>query len=211
MKIEWELRRDIVHYGRLLYERRLTAGTSGNISVRLNDNAMLITPTGACKGMLREFDLIKVDIWTGRTTSEGRPSMETPFHLAAYRTRKDVGAVIHCHPVFATMLACSNIPPRTDLTPEGLMVLKDVPVVPYATPGSEDLAKNIGEALGDSKACLLQNHGAMAFGRSVEEAYYRVETLEMMCELTVRCDHYKGLRPLPPEEKAKILAMMKER
>jgi L-fuculose-phosphate aldolase len=109
------------------------------------------------------------------------------------------------------VLACSNIPPRTDLTPEGLMVLKDVPVVPYATPGSEQLAKNIGEALGGSNACLLENHGAIAVGRSVEEAYYRIETLEMMSELTVRCEHYKGLRALPPEEKDRILAMMKEK
>lgn len=211
MKIEWELRRDVVHYGRLLYERRLTAGTSGNISARVSDGAIMITPTGVCKGMLREYDLIRIDIGTGRTTSEGRPSMETPFHLAAYRARKDTCAVIHCHPVFATVLACSNIPPRTDLTPEGLMVLKDVPVVPYATPGSEQLAKNIGEALGGSNACLLENHGAIAVGRSVEEAYYRIETLEMMSELTVRCEHYKGLRALPPEEKDRILAMMKEK
>ncbi|HVO78024.1 MAG TPA: class II aldolase/adducin family protein [Methanomassiliicoccales archaeon] len=211
MKIEWELRRDVVHFGRLLYERRLTAGTSGNISARVNEGTMLITPTGACKGMLREFDLIKVDIASGRTMSEGRPSMETPFHLAAYRARKDVGAVIHCHPVFATVLACSNVAPRTDLTPEGLMVLKDVPVVPYATPGSEDLARNIQTALGGANACLLENHGAMAVGRSMEEAYYRIETLETMSELTVRCEHYKGLRPLPPDEKTRILDMMKEK
>ncbi len=207
MKIEWELRRDIVHYGRLLYERRLTTGTSGNVSVRLNDGTMLITPTGVCKGMLREYDLIKVDIGTGRTVSEGKPSMETPFHQAAYLARRNVGAVIHCHPIFATVLACSNVPPRTDLTPEGLMVLKDVPVIPYAQPGSEALARNIGEALGKASACLLENHGAIAVGRSVEEAYHRIETLETLSELTVRCEHYKGLRPLPPEERQKILDM----
>jgi L-fuculose-phosphate aldolase len=91
------------------------------------------------------------------------------------------------------------------------MVLKDVPVVPYATPGSEALARNIGEALGGANACLLENHGAIAVGRSVEEAYYRVETLEMMSELTVRCEHHKGLRTLPPEEKSRILALMKEK
>jgi L-fuculose-phosphate aldolase len=78
-------------------------------------------------------------------------------------------------------------------------------------PGSEDLARNIEMAIGGANACLLESHGAIAVGRSVEEAYYRAETLETLSELTVRCEHHKGLRPLPQEERQRILATMKEK
>ena len=209
MKIEWEVRRDIVRYGKMLYERKLTVGTSGNISARVSDDAMVITPSGACKGMMREYDLVRMDILAGRVTSGGKPSMETPFHLEMYRGRKDVGAVVHCHPLFSTILACAGEKPRPDLTPEGLMVLgAEVPLVPYATPGTEELARRLRETAIKGNAFLLENHGAIAVGRDLGEAFYRMETLEFLAELQVRSVGPRNLRSLPKEEADRILAIM---
>jgi len=209
MKIEWEVRRDIVRYGKMLYERKLTVGTSGNISARVSDDAMVITPSGACKGMMREYDLVRMDILAGRVTSGGKPSMETPFHLEMYRGRKDVGAVVHCHPLFSTILACAGEKPRSDLTPEGLMVLgAEVPLVPYATPGTEELARRLRETAIKGNAFLLENHGAIAVGRDLGEAFYRMETLEFLAELQVRSAGPRDLRSLPKEEADRIPAIM---
>ena len=95
--MENELRKDIVRTGRLLYDRRLTFASGGNISARMGDE-MLITPSGVCKGMMAADDIVKVDIPSGETLGEGRPSIETRFHLRFYRERDGVRAVVHCHP-----------------------------------------------------------------------------------------------------------------
>ena len=210
MKIEGELRKEIVEFGRMLYERRMLTGTSGNISGRVNEEAIIITPTGACKGNLKAYDLIRMLIANGEVTAGGKPSMETPFHLAFYRNRPDVGAVIHCHPMFCTILSVAGESVRTDLTPEGLMVLGEVAMVPYATPGSNALATNLGSAMMGHNAFILENHGAICIGKDMAEAHHRMETLEFMAELQCRAQETGRLRPLPEDEKERILAMMRK-
>ncbi|HXZ24229.1 MAG TPA: class II aldolase/adducin family protein [Methanomassiliicoccales archaeon] len=189
-------------YGKLLYDRKLTVGTAGNLSARSGD-AIVITPTGVCKGLMHEYDLIRMEISTGRVTAGGRPSMETPFHLAFYRNRADVGAVIHCHPLYCTVLASAKKKLRADITPEGIMVLDEVQTVPYATPGSEELAHNLIEAMQKGNGFLLENHGAIAVGKDVAEAYYRMETMEFLAEMQVK-GASTGLAPLPEEEANRI-------
>jgi len=191
-----------VNYGKLLYDRKLTVGTAGNLSARSGD-AIVITPTGVCKGLMHEYDLIRMEISTGRVTAGGRPSMETPFHLAFYRNRADVGAVIHCHPLYCTVLASAKKKLRADITPEGIMVLDEVQTVPYATPGSEELAHNLIEAMQKGNGFLLENHGAIAVGKDVAEAYYRMETMEFLAEMQVK-GASTGLAPLPEEEANRI-------
>ncbi len=88
-------RKELVHYGKLLYEKGLVSGLAGNISLRMEGGRMLITPSGVCKGMLEAEKLVEIDIATGEVAAGGRPSIETPFHLAFYRGRPDVGAVVH--------------------------------------------------------------------------------------------------------------------
>jgi L-fuculose-phosphate aldolase len=207
MKIEGELRKEIVDSGRELYQLRLMTGTGGNISGRIDDKAIIITPSGVCKGKLKAYDLIRMLIETGEVTAGGKPSMETPFHLAFYRQRKDVGAVIHCHPLFCTVLSVTGETVRTDLTPEGLMVLKKVAFIPYATPGSEQLAKNLAVGMNGHDAFILENHGAITVGKDIPDACHKMETLEFLAELQVRArgnDHLKGLTA---EEMGRILAM----
>jgi L-fuculose-phosphate aldolase len=199
-------RREIVEYGRLLYQKGLTVGTAGNISARGENDTMLITPTSTCKGMLDEDRLVVIDIKDGKTLSGGRPSIETPFHLAFYRARPEINAVIHTHPVYCTALAVKGLKVQPGLTPEGLLVLgREVPMVPYATPGTDDLAKALSDALRTSDSFLLEKHGAIAVGRNMTEAFHRMETLEFMAQLQFNLSALGGAEPLPDDEVDRIL------
>lgn len=195
---------DVVRYGRLLYEKGLTNGTGGNISARVGD-MMVITPSGSCKGILDQNELVTVDIVSGKAVS-GKPSMETPFHLTVYRNRPDVKGVVHVHPRFCTVLACASVPVDPALTPEGLMVLgRRVPLIPYATPGSDDLAMMLGREVESADAFLLESHGAIAVGKELKDAFHRMETLEAHAELQYRLALLRKGRPLPEEEVRRIL------
>lgn len=206
-RTEGEVRRELADYGRRLYEKRLLTGLGGNISARIDDEAILISPSGVCKGDLRPSDLIRMLVADGKVTAGGRPSMETPFHLAFYRGREDVGAVVHAHPLFCTVLATANQNVRTDLTPEGLLLLGRVGLVPYATPGSAELAERLQERLRQHDAFILQSHGAITVGKDIADAYFKMETLEFLAELQVRTEGVNGAKPLSPDEAEKVLAM----
>ncbi len=206
---EEDARRQLAATGRLAFERRLTFGSGGNISCRLDERTMLITPSGTCKGMLAPEQMIRVDIETGEH-SGGRPSMETPFHSGIYRSRPEVGAIIHCHPLSCTALAVLGRRLRTALTPEGLMVLGDfVPIVAYGTPGSDDLADKLVRQLGVSRACLMQSHGALAVGRDLQDAFNRMETMEYMASLQLMVERTGDVKDLPEQEVKHILSMAK--
>jgi len=199
-------RREIVEYGKLLYQKGLTVGTAGNISLRGEGRTMLITPTNTCKGMLEEDRLVLIDLDDGKVLGGGRPSIETPFHMALYRARPEVNAVIHTHPVYCTAMAVKGIRIQPGLTPEGLLVLgREVPMVPYATPGTDDLAKVLSETSGNATAFLLEKHGAITVGKDMAEAFHRMETLEFMAQLQFNLHALGGAMPLPEDEICRVL------
>lgn len=201
-----QLSQDLADIGRLLYEKRLTIASGGNMSVR-SEGSMLITPSGVCKGMLSAEDMIEIDILSGEIIGKGKPSIETPFHLGIYRSRPDVNAVIHCHPVSCTVLAIQRKDLHTNLTPESLMILgRDVPMIPYDTPGSDGLAEKLISSMGSSKACIMQNHGALVVGNNLMDAFFRMETLEYIATLQLKCGEVPGL---PEDEIERVLAMSK--
>lgn len=204
--VKCQLSQDLADIGRLLYEKRLTIASGGNMSVR-SEGSMLITPSGVCKGMLSAEDIIEIDISSGEIIGKGKPSIETPFHLGIYRSRPDVNAVIHCHPVSCTVLAIQTKDLRTNLTPESLMILgKDVPMIPYDTPGSDGLAEKLISVMGSNTACIMQNHGALVVGKSLMDAFFRMETLEYIATLQLKCGEVPGL---PEDEIERVLAMSK--
>lgn len=205
-------REDVVKYGKMLYDRKLNVGASGNISARTDKGTMVITPSGSCKGLLSEDALVEIAIADGKVIGNGKPSMETPFHLTFYRNRSDVNAVVHTHPMFCTVAACRNIKVHPDLTPEGLLVLgREVPMVPYASPGTEDLASQLKGSMATANAFLLEKHGAITVGADMAEAYNRMETLEFMAELMFHIQtgpesgKFSMLRPLQRQEIERIL------
>ncbi len=175
--------------------------------MKTGKDRMLITPSGVCKGHLRQVDLVKVSITEGKSIGDGRPSIELPFHTAFYKHRKDVGAVIHTHPLHCTVLAVAGISVKSSLTPEGVVVLGEVPLIPYETPGSEKLAGRLISSMGGANAFILEKHGAIAVGRDLTEAFHRIETLEFAATVQVKAAGFGGGRELTRKDMSDILSL----
>ena len=174
-----------------LYERNLTVSAGGNMSLRINEKEILITPSGRNKGLLAPEDLVKMDL-DGNVIDGGRPSIEHRFHLALYKKNSDINAVVHCHPLYCTTLAVKGERIKSNLTPEGVLLLGDVPMIDYFTPGSDGLVDAIA-AQSDKKAMVLRRHGALTQGNSIEDAYDRMEELEFQAHLQILARHSRGL------------------
>ncbi len=185
-----------------LYNRELTVSAGGNMSVRLNEDEILITPSGRNKGMLNEGDMIVVDMEGKPLTDNGKPSIETFMHLALYKGNAETNAVIHCHPLNCIALTMKGRI-KTDLTPEGVLLLGTVPTIGYYTPGSKELVEAVGRHA-DAKAILMERHGAITRGKNLEDAYDRMEELEFQAKLQMlvgRC------RSLPKDEVERLSKM----
>jgi 3-dehydro-4-phosphotetronate decarboxylase len=184
---------------RHLAARGLSPGSSGNLSERVGDR-ILITPTGSSLSRVEAGDLAEVTL-DGAVVS-GTPSKEYPLHLAMYRRRPDAAAVVHLHSPYATAIAClppddagnAALPP---LTPYRVMRLGDVPVAPYATPGSADLAAGVDALAGRAAVLLLAQHGSVAAAAGVDAAVDLAEELETAAQLTLLLDG-RSPRHLPP-------------
>jgi len=184
---EAELRAGIVKWGRSLFERGLTAGSSGNISAKLDDG-YLVTPTNSCLGFLDAATISKLD-GDGLHRDGDAPTKELPLHLAVYQARPGARAVVHLHSTYATLVACladtdpaDAIPP---ITPYAVMRLGKVPVLPYARPGSADIVPAVLARAADHSALLLANHGPVVAAASLDAAVYAIEELEEAARLVV--------------------------
>lgn len=173
-------REEIVRFGRSLFERGLTAGSSGNISVRLDDG-WLLTPTNACLGELDPAQLAKLD-WQGRHLSGNAPSKEAFLHRSMYEERQGAGAIVHLHSTHSAAVSCLKgldpcncLPP---LTAYYVMKIGRLPLVPYHRPGDPALGDAIRGLAGRNSAVLLANHGPVVSGTSLEAAVYAIEELE---------------------------------
>lgn len=180
---EIDIRKKIIQIGLDLVKDRLVQGTWGNISMRIDDEYMIVTPSGLDYSILKPEDLPKVSIsdtsvWTGPY----KPTTERKVHAAIYRSRPDVWAVIHTHPMNASVFAScrKDVPLFND---ELKKILKhEVRVAKYALPGTKSMEGAATDALGDNDACLLANHGAFSCGATIEDAYNVLKTIEDSCE-----------------------------
>jgi len=182
---ESRMREEIAEFGRSIFDRGLTAGSSGNISARVEDG-WLLTPTNACLGRLDPARISKLG-WDGRLISGDPPSKEAPLHLAMYRERGVAGAVVHLHSTFSAAVSCMrNLPPGSCLPPLTayfVMKIGRLPLVPYHRPGDPRLGDAIRGLAGKHSAVLLANHGPVVSGASLEAAVYAVEELEETAKL----------------------------
>lgn len=186
MSEESHLRESICRFGRSLFERGLTAGSSGNISVRLSDGGWLTTPTNTSLGFLDPARLSRLDS-EGRLVAGDAPTKEMPLHSALYATRRDAGAIVHLHSthsVAVSMLPDVNptdvLPP---LTAYYVMRVGRTALVPYYRPGDPDVADAIRSLAGRYSAVLLANHGPVVAGKDLEAAVYATEELEETAKL----------------------------
>jgi len=184
-----------------LYARRLLVSAGGNVSIR-SDDGILITPSGRNKGSLMPEDLVGMSM-DGKVRGKGKPSIEYKFHLALYKKRDDVNAIVHCHPIYCTALAVKGEKIVTGITPEGVILLGDVPTVPYRTPGSDELVEEV-EKIYRSAAALMENHGAITLGKTMDDACNRMEELEFQAHLQLVVGN---VHELPKEEIQKLRKM----
>lgn len=182
---ESKLREQICECGKSLYDRGLAAGSSGNISVRLDDG-WLLTPTNACLGQLDPSRLAKLD-WQGNLISGDPASKEAFLHRAMYEERSGAGAIVHLHSTHSAAVSCMSgldpcdcIPP---LTAYFVMKIGKLPLIPYHRPGDPKLADAIRRVAGRHSAVLLANHGPVVSGRTLESALYATEELEETSKL----------------------------
>ena len=192
----------LTEFCKMLYDRQLTVSAGGNMSMRINDREIIITPSGRNKGLLRPEDMVKVSI-DGEVLSDGKPSIEHRFHLALYRMNPETNAVVHCHPLNCVALAVRNTEMRCNLTPEGAILLGHVPMIGYYTPGSEELVEAVAKE-GHCRSMLMERHGALTQGRTIEEAYNRMEELEFQAKLQLIVGDAEDL---PDDEVEKLSRM----
>ncbi|MCA9128966.1 MAG: aldolase [Planctomycetales bacterium] len=190
---ERELRERMVQHGKSIYDRGLTAGSSGNLSVRLPDG-MLITPTNSCLGQLDADEIARLDP-LGNLISGKPPSKEVFLHLAYYRSRPQEQALVHLHSTWSVAVSCLNdIDPANALPPITayfVMRVGALPLVPYFAPGDLDLAEAVERAVKAARAALLANHGPIVGGADLDSAVFAMEELEETAKL------YMMLRGLP--------------
>jgi ribulose-5-phosphate 4-epimerase/fuculose-1-phosphate aldolase len=190
---ETELRQAICDWGRSLFERGLTSGSSGNISVRTS-SGYIITPTNSCLGRLDPTRLSALDVAGGHVGGD-KPSKEVPLHLAFYEARPEAMAVVHLHSTYATALSCrSDIDPANclpALTPYVLMRAGKVPLLPYTDPGTADSRPDILRLAPRHASVLLANHGPVVSGANLDAAVYAAEELEEAAKVAFILEGHK--------------------
>ncbi len=171
-------REEMVRVCCALADRQLIAGQDGNVSLRTGHDRLLITPAGFAKGALSADDLVEVTLDGVQTAGYHRPSSEMGLHLAAYAVRNDVQAVVHAHPVTATAFTLVGRTVPDGVLAELMLTVGDVALAPFVQPGTEELGRALRPLFREHDVILLAHHGAVALGRTLQEAHFAMESLE---------------------------------
>ncbi len=178
MDTEQELKREIVDICRRMYRKEYVTALDGNVSVRIAPNRIICTPSGICKGMITEDDLIIADLDGNNLEGDRKPSSEHRMHATAYHLRDDIKAVIHAHPPVAIALSIAGVTLTDPVLPEIVFTVGSIPTVPYATPTTEKVAAAVNEYIADHDALILEKHGALTVAETVTDAFYKLEKVE---------------------------------
>ncbi|MBI5522126.1 MAG: class II aldolase/adducin family protein [Desulfarculus sp.] len=200
-------RRELVRFARLAARQGYMVASDGNLSLRLDGERLLITPSGALKARLRPSDILEVDLEGRLLAGQGQPSAELGLHLAAYQAQPQAGAVIHAHPPLATAITLAGQVLMVEALPELLYSLGKVPTVAYATPGSAELARAAAPHLAGQRAVLLARHGTLTTGPDLAGAWALTEKLEHAAGMQIAAASLGGLQTLPPQEQARLKAL----
>ncbi|HEY7497996.1 MAG TPA: class II aldolase/adducin family protein [Vicinamibacterales bacterium] len=201
---EQQIRDDIVEVGRRLYARGYTASNDGNISVRLDERRLMMTPASVCKGFMSPDMMCITDLEGKKIAGDRNPSSEMQMHLEVYRQRADVKGVVHAHPPIATGFAVAGIPLDRAVLAEVVTTLGSVPIAEYATPSTKELPEAVRKYVKAHDGMLLANHGALTLGPDVFAAYYKMETIEHFAKISLVARMLGGERLLSREEVARL-------
>src|SRR6476469_8055281 len=197
-------RRDLLSVCHLMYERSYVVSSDGNVSVRLDDGRILATPTMTCKGRMTE-DLIAVTDLDGKALNDRRASSELAMHLLIYRERPDIKAVCHAHPPHGTAFAVAGLAIDKPLLSEVILTLGCVPLTDYGTPSTDELTNAMQPYVKHHNALLMANHGAVAYGEDLWQAFDRLETLEHTAKIAILAKALGGAHDLPADAIEKLI------
>ncbi len=192
--------------GRRMWQRGWVAAADGNLSIKVSEDRLLVTPSGVSKGFMTPDMMVLTDRG-GMPLDEGspwRPSSELQLHLECYAQRPEIRGVCHAHPPCGTAFACAHRPLDTPILSEMVLTMGEVPCVPYARTGTEQLAEAVSPFVKGHNGVLLANHGAVTWGKDLEKAYAFMETLEHTAAIHLRTALLGGGISLPPEEVAAL-------
>jgi L-fuculose-phosphate aldolase len=205
MRNENKYREEIVHYGRMLHERGFVAGMDGNLSIRLDCERILVTPTRISKGAMHVEDMVIVDPEGARIAGLRDVTSEIGMHLLIYRMRPDIDAIVHAHPPTATGFAAAGIALTEPLVSEIVMGLGAIPLARYGTPGTSELAETLEPYVPDYDAILMSNHGVVTYGDVIEHAYMKMETVEHFAQIALVTHMLGRQQPLRQVDVEKLL------
>ena len=200
---------EICRIGKLVYDRGFVAANDGNISIRLDADRVLCTPTMTSKGHMNVDDLCVVDLDGQQMSGKKRRSSEVKLHLEIYRQRDDVKSVVHCHPPHATAFAVAREAIPQCVLPEVEIFLGEVPIAKYETTGSEAFAKTVTPFVHDANVIVLANHGTVSYGTTCELAFWYTDILDSYCRVLILANQLGGIHRIP-EDKCKELLDYKQ-
>jgi L-fuculose-phosphate aldolase len=205
---EDELRRELAEVCWKLYERGYVVAGDGNVSVKLPDGRLLVTPTGFCKGDLRPGHFVFTD-WKGQPLDPAalKPSGEIRLHVAAYEERPDVSCVLHAHPKTAVAFSLAGVELASCLLPEIVIGIGDIATADYATPTTQRAADVIRGLVKTCDAIILDRHGSVTVGKSIKQAFHKLESLEWAAQVTKMARDLGGVKTLPKDEVERLLAV----
>src|ERR1041385_9398198 len=206
MPTDHKFRREIVRIGALLHHCGFIAATDGNLSVRLDDDRVLVTPTGMSKGMMTPADLVIVDMDGKKIKGRRQVTSEIGMHLLIYEMRPDIRSIVHAHPPTATGFAAAGMALNQPLVCEVVIGLGSIPLAKYGTPGTPELTEALEPLVRDYDAILMSNHGAVAYSRDLHRADMKMETVEHFAQIALVTHLLGRQQPLGDEDLQKLMA-----
>ena len=202
---EFKLKEQMCDIGRRIWQKGFCAGNEGNHSYRIGADRVLCTPTGISKGNLKPDDICTVDMEGKQVAGKRKRTSEILMHLAIYKARPDVKAVVHSHPPHATAFAIAGVELPTCIHPEAEVFLGAVKTAKYVTPGDTRLGESLLPYVKDSNTILLQNHGTVTFDVDLEGAYYKLEIVDAYARILLLAKQIGSIRPLDAGEMKELL------
>jgi L-fuculose-phosphate aldolase len=204
---EFKLKEQMADIGRRIWLKGFCAGNEGNHSYRLSEDRVLCTPSLISKGNLKPDDMCVVDLEGKQISGKRKRTSEILLHLAIYKERADVRAVIHSHPPHATAFAVAGVDLPTCIHPEAEVFLGPVKTAKYVTPGDTRLGESIKPFIKESNTILLGNHGVVCYGPDLEDAYYKLEIVDAYARILLLTKQLGSIRPLEGDEMKELLAL----
>ena len=198
------LKQELIHFSKACSTSGFVKATDGNLSVRTRKNFILSTATRTNKGKIKPGDIVKTDIKGKKLSGNRKASTELKLHLYIYSKRKDVNAVIHTHPLHCSAFAAAGKAINRIVLPEFYLQIGSVPLAKFAIPSTDEVPESIAPFIEKHNVILLQNHGLVAFGKTLEEAYLLTEKVEQYAQILILAKILGGAKELTPAQLKKL-------